>query len=163
MDGQVKLHTQATDEGALLAKGGAPEGFHGNAEDAYSLALFPIVKISGEVIGHSGVVNMGEAIGDLAEVVERIGIGPGVVETEAEAEVLVEEVGVVQTRIEAKAEALGAVCGAKGHGIQATAQSQTCIILVPSLLSRSRESHSYNDECYDDSFHIIVHLNSTII
>lgn len=136
---QVELDADATDEGPFLVEHGAVEDFHGDAEDAHGLAFFPVVEAGMEVVGHAGVGGMGEAGSDHSAVIVCIGVGVGVVDTEAEADMFAKEVGVVQTCVEAQPEALGAVGGAEGHGVQASAQGQACIIAVPVLLGIDRE------------------------
>ena len=57
--------------------------------------LLPVVESGMEVVGNIGVAGRGEAVGYLGVVVQGMAVGLGVSDTEAEADVLVEEMGIM--------------------------------------------------------------------
>ena len=155
MDRQVELGADAGDESPALAHNATVEEFQRNANEANILVLLPVVEGSVEVVGHIGVSGGGETIGHLGVVVQGMTVGLGVADTKAETDVFIEEVGIMQTSVEADCQIIFAIGGTVGQGVQAAAQSETKVIVVPALLSLCSESQTRNSKHCNYLFHLL--------
>ena len=151
---QVDLCTEAEEEEPALAHGGAPVELDGHGEEHGGLGLPPVEEAGG------GVVGAGGGVGGVDEAVDGLGVvegggGAAVVElgTEPHAEVLAEEVHVLQLGKGSELRFPGAIGGVVEQGVETAAEVEADIVAVPVGLGLSAERESQDTKHDNDSFH----------
>ena len=137
---QVERGAKSGNESPCVASRLTPEKFHGDAQSRDILAFTPPVELGVEIIFCIGVVRMGKPCCGLGKVVDDLGIGETIVRTEPHAEMLAEEMSVVQPGVTAKPNLIVAILGAVGQGVDTAAQVETDEVPIVCPLCHDRDS-----------------------